>query len=225
VRIRGQKPRHLQLRTRIWYRSADTRFYRLDLLDPAERELHGLTILEVDRNFHVVNRLDAARAQWTDAGWELSDGALREIGPGAQVDTLPFVVTAIDLPETLEDFVAIQKPIEAMSFAELAVYVDRLRESGHHVTKYLVDLYAKLAKPLAHLVVVLVAIPFAIQSPRAGRLAGVGLAVGIMVGYLVVHYSALAFARAELLPPLLAAWTANVVFLGLGTAMLIRART
>jgi hypothetical protein len=30
-----------------------------------------------------------------------------------------------------------------------------------------------------------------------------------MAGYLVVHFVALAFARADLLPPLIAAWTAN----------------
>jgi lipopolysaccharide export system permease protein len=53
----------------------------------------------------------------------------------------------------------------------------------------------------------------------------VALAIAIMAGYLVVHYVALAFARADLLPPLLAAWTANVIFLGLGASLLLRART
>jgi len=51
------------------------------------------------------------------------------------------------------------------------------------------------------------------------------LAIAIMAGYLVVHYVALAFARADLLPPLLAAWTANIIFLGLGTSLFLRART
>jgi hypothetical protein len=35
----------------------------------------------------------------------------------------------------------------------------------------------------------------------------------------------LAFARADLLPPLLAAWTANIVFFGIGTSLFVRART
>src|SRR5206468_2657682 len=43
--------------------------------------------------------------------------------------------------------------------------------------------------------------------------------------YLVVHYVALAFARADLLPPLIAAWSANVIFMGLGASLLLRART
>jgi len=40
-----------------------------------------------------------------------------------------------------------------------------------------------------------------------------------------VHYVALAFARADLLPPFVAAWTANVIFFGIGTSLFLRART
>jgi lipopolysaccharide export system permease protein len=79
--------------------------------------------------------------------------------------------------------------------------------------------------PLVNLVLVLVAIPLALQSPRGGRLFGIGLAIAIMAGYLVVHYVALALARADLLPPLIAAWTANVIFMGIGVSFLLRART
>jgi len=49
--------------------------------------------------------------------------------------------------------------------------------------------------------------------------------VALSVGYWLVHYMALAFAKADLLPPFLAAWTANVVFAGLGAALFLRART
>lgn len=225
VKIKGQLPRHLQVRTRIWFRSSDTRFFRLELLDPVTRDMHGVTILEIDKSFRLVNRLDATVAHWTPDGWEFSDGALREITPDGHVVTVPFVVTALDLPEQIDDFIEIQKAVDAMGFVELRGYIARLQESGHQVKKYLVELYGKLAFPLAHLVMVLVAIPFALQNPRGGRLAGIGLAIGILAGYMVVHYSAIAFARADLLPPLMAAWTANVVFLGLGFALLLRART
>src|SRR5205823_14965720 len=103
--------------------------------------------------------------------------------------------------------------------------VPQLRAPGFQVRKYLVELYSKLSFPLINVVMVLVAIPFALQSPRGGRLFGVGLALAIMAGYLVVHYVALAFARADLLSPLLAAWTANIIFLGIGVSLFLRART
>ena len=225
VKIRGQAPRHLQTRQRLWVRSADTRFYRVELLNPATNDLHGVTILELDRDFRLTGRLDARRAHWTSAGWELSEGAYREIADDGKVQTVPFGRTALDLKEDLDDFLRIQKPVSTMSFWELRDYIAQLEAAGFQIRKYLVELYSKMSFPLVNLVMVLVAIPFALQSPRGGRLVGIGLAIMIMAGYLVVHYVALAFARADLLPPLIAAWTANVIFMGIGVSLLLRART
>jgi LPS export ABC transporter permease LptG len=226
VKIRGQLPRHLQSRERLWLRTADSRFYRVELLNPASSDMYGVTVLEVERGtFQLQSRLDARRAHWTPEGWELSDGAFREFGPQGEVQTIPFVMTAIDLREEMDDFTRIHKPIGAMSYFELRDYVDRLEATGYQVKKYTVELYSKLSFPWVNLIMVLVAIPFSLQSPRGGRLFGVALAIAIMAGYLVVHYVALAFARADLLPPLLAAWTANIIFLGLGTSLFLRART
>ncbi|MBI1848323.1 MAG: LPS export ABC transporter permease LptG [Candidatus Rokubacteria bacterium] len=225
VKIRGQPPRHLRARTRLWLRSADTRFYRVELLSPGTDELYGVTILETDGEFHLVNRLDARSARWSEGGWALSEGAFREIGPRGQVTTIPFERVAFQLPERITEFTDIQKQPEAMSYRELREYIAHLEAAGFSVKKYLGDLYAKLASPLTSFIMVLVAIPFALQSPRSGRVFGIGLAIAIMAGYMVVDYSARAFARADLLPPLLAAWTANVIFLGIGSSLFLRART
>ncbi len=225
VKIRGQLPRHLQSRQRLWLRASDSRFYRVELLNPGSDDLYGVTILEVDKQFRLVNRLDARKAHWTPAGWELTEGAFREILTGGQVQTVPFTMTALDLHEDIQDFTKIQKPVTSMSYRELKEYVTRLEATGFQVKKYMVELYSKLSFPLVNLIMVLVAIPFALQSPRGGRLFGVALAIAIMAGYLVVHYVAISFARADLLPPLLAAWTANIIFLGLGASLFLRART
>src|SRR6266850_735021 len=194
-----------------------SRFHELTAMKAAGISLYRVSapILLIDRGFRLVNRLDARHAHWTEAGWELRDGDFREIEAGGTVLTVPFTLTALDLAED----------IEAMSYWELRDYVTRLEAAGFQVKKYLVALYSKLSFPLVNLVMVLVAIPFALQSPRGGRLFGVGLAIAIMAGYLVVHYVALAFARADLLPPFVAAWTANVIFLGIGSSLFLRART
>jgi lipopolysaccharide export system permease protein len=226
VKIRGNLPRHLQSRERLWLRTGDTRFYRVELLNPAANDMYGVTVLEMDQHtFRLKSRLDARRAHWTPDGWELNDGAFREFGPNGEVQTVPFVMTALDLQDEIDAFTKVQKQTGAMSYRELRDYIARLEATGFHVKKYMVELYSKLSFPLVNLVMVLVAIPFSLQSPRGGRLFGVALAIAIMAGYLVVHFVALAFARADLLPPLMAAWTANVIFIGLGTSLLLRART
>ena len=226
VKIRGNLPRHLQKRNQLWYRSTDTRFWRMELLDPVERSIDQLLLLEVDQNFQLVSRLDAKRAKWTPAGWELSQGYQRQVVKGTRMESKPFERLVMKMPEDIQDFTNVQKPPEIMSFLELRAYVQKLQETGHQAGKYIVDLYSKLSFPLVHLIMALVAIPFALISPRSGgRALGIAIAIVISVGYWLVHYMALAFAKADLLPPFLAAWTANVVFAGLGAALFLRART
>jgi lipopolysaccharide export system permease protein len=225
IKIRGEVPRHLQRRAQIWYRSSDSRFFRLELLDPVGQQMDGLTILEIDRNYRLLNRLDAGRARWTAQGWEFERGVFRDFGQDGAVEAVPFTLSSLELPESIEDFARTQQPPEAMSFRELRAYLIKLQESGHQVGKYMVQLYSKLSFPLIHVIMVLVAIPFALQWPRGGRTIGIALAIAISMGYWLVSSMALSFAKADLLPPLLAAWTANIVFAGLGISLFLRART
>jgi lipopolysaccharide export system permease protein len=198
----------------------------MDLLTPVERSIDGLLVLEVDANFQLVSRLDAKRARWTPQGWELTEGFVRQVVNGNRMDSRAFDRTLVRMPEHVDDFTNVQTPPEFMSFRELRAYVQKLQETGHRAGKYIVELYSKLSFPLVHLIMALVAIPFALISPRSGgRALGIGIAIVISVGYWVVHYMAIAFAKADLLPPFLAAWTANIVFAGLGTALFLRART
>jgi len=226
VKIRGFPPRHLLRQGQIWYRSSDTRFLRIGLLDPAAKSLDALVLLDVDQEFHLLDRLDVAKAQWTPEGWQMSGGIMRRISPEGQVTTTAFQREMVAMPENVDDFIRVHRPPETMSFFELRAYVAKLRSGGHQVGAYLVQLHSKLSFPLVHLIMALVAIPFALSSPRAGgRAVGVGVALVIAVGYWMVHAVALAFGRADLLPPVLAAWTANIVFAGIGTVLLFKART
>jgi lipopolysaccharide export system permease protein len=226
VKIRGQLPRHLQRQTQIWYRSSDTRFFRMALLDPGGKSMEGLTVVEISPDFRLVERLDARFAQWTSEGWQLTDGVFRRVGPQNRVSSELFDSRLLPLPEHIDDFIQVQNAPDTMSFLELRAYVARLREGGHRVTRYMVQLYSKLSFPLVHVIMALVAIPFALVSPRSGgRAMGIGVAIVIAVGYWVVHSVAVAFAQADLLPAALAAWTANIVFAGIGTALFLSART
>ena len=225
IKIRGDLPRHLQTRTQIWFRSSNTRFFHMDLLSPVSEELYGVTILDIDQNYRLVDRLDAKRAQWTKAGWRFEDGIFREFDANREGRVIPFSAATIELPEAMEDFTQLQRPPDTMSFLELREYLAKLQESGHRVGKYFAQLYGKIAFPLVHVIMALIAIPFALQSPRGGRMIGIGVAVLIALGYWIVHSVAIALGKVDLLPPLVAAWSANVVFAGLGLFFFLRART
>jgi LPS export ABC transporter permease LptF/LPS export ABC transporter permease LptG len=226
VKIRKMAPRHLLRQHGIWYRSSDTRFLRMALLDPVAKSMDGLTVLQVDREFRLVERLDARKAQWTPDGWQLSGATIRTIDRANRVRSDAFDARLAVMPEHIDDFIQVQKPPHAMSFLELQAFVDKLRQSGHQFSKYMVRLYSKLSFPLVHFIVVLVAIPFALVSPRSGgHAAGIGVAIVIAAAYWLVDSIAVNLAEADLLPAALGAWTANIVFAGIGTALFLNART
>ena len=226
VKIRGFPPRHLQQQGQMWYRSSDRRFLKIGLLDPVARSLDGLIVLDLSPNFRLIDRLDVRRARWVSDGWEMWGGIARQIGPSQQVQSRSFDHRVMELPEHIDDFIRVQKLPDAMSFRELRAYVAKLRDGGHQVGTYLVQLYSKLSFPLVNLIMALVAIPFALATPRSGgRAVGIGVAIVVAVAYWMVHSVALAFARTDLLPPALAAWSANIIFTGLGAALLLSART
>ena len=226
VKIRGFPPRHLLRQGQIWYRSSDTRFLRIGLLDPASKTLDGLVLLDVDGEFRLLDRLDVARAQWTPEGWQMWGGILRRMNPAGRVTSTTFQHELVAMPEHIDDFIRIHRLPDTMSFLELRAYVAKLRSGGHPVGAYLVQLHSKLSFPLVHVIMALVAIPFALSAPRSGgRAVGIGVALVIAVGYWMVNAVAVAFGRADLLPPVLAAWTANIVFAGVGTVLLLKART
>jgi LPS export ABC transporter permease LptF/LPS export ABC transporter permease LptG len=226
VKIRGFPPRHLQQQGQMWFRSSDRRFLKIGLLDPVARSLDGLIVLDLSPDFRLIGRLDVRRAQWVSDGWEMWGGIARQIGASQQVQSRSFDHRVMELPEHIDDFIRVQKLPDAMSFRELRAYVAKLRDGGHQVGTYLVQLYSKLSFPLVHLIMALVAIPFALATPRSGgRAVGIGVAIVVAVASWMVHSVALAFARADLLPPALAAWSANIIFTGLGTALLLSAKT
>jgi len=226
VKIRGMPPKHLARQNQIWYRSSDTRFIRITLMDPVEKSMEGLQALDIDKDWKLVDRLDAKKASWTPEGWQVTGGTLRHIDDANRVRTEAFDKRLMALPEHINDFIEVQRPIDTLSFLELRAVVQKLRESGHQVSKYVVQLYSRLSFPLVHVIMVLVGIPFALASPRSGgRAMGIGMAIAIAVSYWMVHSVSLALAQADLLPPSLAAWTANVIFAGLGTALYLSART
>jgi lipopolysaccharide export system permease protein len=232
ARIKRRTMPELRKRTEIWYRgredgAAESRIYHIGLLDPANRHMSNVTVLSLGADFAMRRRWDARDMRWSEAedAWRLAHGVRREFRAGQPDRAEAFQEQAVRLPERYQDFAQVPRAPDVMNYAELRDYIERLQDAGHKVGKYLVDLYSKIAFPFAHPIMVLVGIPFALQSPRGGRVIGIALCLALGLGYFIVHSAAVALARTEILPPLVAAWSANALFATLGLYLYLRART
>ena len=66
-------------------------------------------------------------------------------------------------------------------------------------------------------------VPFSISRGRGSSIAlGIGLSLAVGVGYFLLQSLTLAFGYSGALPPIVAGWAANLVFLLIGIYLLLR---
>ncbi len=82
-----------------------------------------------------------------------------------------------------------------------------------------ISLHYHMTWPLANIVLLLLALPFAVQFERGSRVGRIVLAVSICGAYLLVDLTCQNLGRNEWLHPVLAAWTPTILFGSLGLVM------
>jgi lipopolysaccharide export system permease protein len=116
--------------------------------------------------------------------------------------------------------VLMQKP-EKMSAWRLYTYAQHLRENRQKALRYEIALWVKITYPLAVLVMMVIALPFAhFQSRQAG--VGAKIFAGIMLG-LAFHFLNRLSSHLGLLnewPPFTAAIMPTVIFLSVAVGMM-----
>lgn len=112
---------------------------------------------------------------------------------------------------------------ERMSVADLYTYIGHLRENGQATARHEIAFYSKLVYPLAVVVMMVLALPFAYVRIRDGGISG-KIFAGIVLG-LGFHLVSRLFGHLGLLnawPPLFSASFPTLLFLVAGAALLWR---
>jgi len=90
----------------------------------------------------------------------------------------------------------------------------------------MVDLLAKIAFPLINFIFPLIGISFSLKTERnAGVASGVGLCIAIGFAYWIVMALSISLGHVGILPPILSAFGANIIFGLTGILLLLNVRT
>jgi lipopolysaccharide export system permease protein len=171
-----------QFNTGFWLKD-ERRYINIgDLTAEAEPKLLRLRIYEFDERSRLVLITEAAEARYTQGtGWQLKDAVETrfDISGAATLTKTTSAVWNTPLAPGLLGSVRLS-PAD-MSLSRLNGYVKHLRNNQQSSSRYEIAFWNKLAYPFAAVVMVLLAIPFAIGSNRR---SGVGLkiVVGIAIG-------------------------------------------
>ncbi len=204
----------------IWIK-AERMILFIRYYEPSKAAIHGVAINYFDGDFHLVRRIDAQKGVYRNGKWDFTDvlEQRRNAATGEyEVQQLASESEAIGIAP--EDLRKVVKKSEEMSFQELLEYIRRIEKEGYDATAYRVDLNAKVAFPFVCLIMGAVGVGIAANRKIGSSLPG-AIAVGIGAAFLywILHSFCVSLGRGEVLPPVVAAWTANFVFACFGVIM------
>ncbi|HVH27306.1 MAG TPA: LptF/LptG family permease [Vicinamibacterales bacterium] len=239
--IRGYPPASFGALDRRWMIGENGNVYHYDLFDSAKNEFHQFTVYQVDparwdlRAVTRATRVALTPSDGTDGqrtwGWVATDGWSRDILRTTKNDVTKTVVSYSPFsnrPLSLEppSYFKNDQPIaDLMTYSQLKRYVAQLQVGGYDVMRYMVELQRKIAFPFVTIVLTLLAVPFAVTTGSRGALYGVGAAIILAIVYWLLVSVCAALGAGGLLPPMLAAWTPNILFTAAAAYLILTVRT
>ncbi len=218
--IKGRTLRNLGSRTNVTYLGQHNRLYLIRRYDIPRQSMIDPTLQEFEGE-RLKRRVDARKAVFSETGWAFTDGVERRFG-GDREEAIPFDSLFVELPEVPADFAREEVRPDEMSYPELARYTERVRQSGSSAEVYETDLRLRTAFPFATMVVILIASALAVQIRRGGIAIGFGFTLLITFVYWCGIRAGQVLGHSGTLPPLVAAWIVNIIFLVFGVVLLVR---
>ncbi|MDM8524072.1 LPS export ABC transporter permease LptG [Desulfococcaceae bacterium HSG8] len=208
----------------IWLK--DTRLItHIKYYNKTEKAIFGITLNYFDKNFRLIRRIDARKGFFRQGRWFLYELIEQSLDKKSGEYTVVFHEKrseSLNLsPENLEIVV---KKSEEMGFKELLEYVREVEAEGYDATIYKVDVYAKIAFPFVCLIMCITGTGIAVKGKmKEGLAVGIAYGIGIAFFYWVFYSFCVSLGYGEMLPPWIAVWTANFVFLCFGIVNILNA--
>jgi LPS export ABC transporter permease LptG len=221
--IRGRPPKTFNPLNRRWVIAGDGSIYHYGYFDAQRDTLTALTVYRlVPGGWQLASQTYAATAQYR-GGWTATRGWIQEF-TARPATWKTFAQQRIRL-EPPEYFKTEDTEMDLMTVAQLRRAVTELAATGANVVPQRVDLHRKLAFPFVTLVMTLLAVPFGVTTGRRGALYGIGLGIVLALSYWFIMSVFVAIGKAGLLPPVLAAWTPNIIVSAAAIYLLLTAKT
>lgn len=210
-----------QLRSGLWVKDGP-RFVNVRTVLP-DRSMQQVRIFEFDERHVLVSISEAATGEYVaeQHAWQLEDvRQTRFLDNHTDVVQLAQLSWRSDLtPEVLSVLMVVP---ERMSVGTLFAYIRHLHENRQNADRYEIALWKKVVYPFAALVMMALALPFALTHDRVGGVS-VKVFLGVMLG-VAFHLLNGLFSNLGVINswhPALAALTPSLLFLAAAAVMLV----
>ena len=215
---------------RQWVYGQGSRIYNFGFLDPKKAEMTKVNVYELNaQNFQLMHQISAQQAFWSQSAqtWNFHNGVSQEAGPRYN-NYRQFLHGSAEFPELKEApswFVKEEKEYKEMNFEELGQYIQELKASGVETIPLQVQYFKKFAVPLFAFIMAVLSIPFAFVAGNKGAMTGVGVSFGIAIAYWSLETVFEQVGDLNQLPPAMAAWSPDIIFLLTGFWLMARMKT
>lgn len=204
----------------VWFKSKKM-IYHFKVYDMPLKTLEGVSVFRLDDNFGIEERIEAKDARLKGDGWVFYNGLIKKYSDDGRVTLSEFDEAVFFLPEMPKEFTQPPLSSDAMSLRELHGYAKRIRTEGHDPVKYMVDLNLKISFSFICLVMALLGLSLSFRKEKgSGMYEGVATGVGLAFVFYVFLGLSRSLGYTGVIPPILAAWVPNILFLGLGSIMI-----
>jgi LPS export ABC transporter permease LptF/LPS export ABC transporter permease LptG len=209
---------------RIYYDGL--RMYYYNYFDPIASVFSHLTILEIDASdWLITRRIYADKGTLNGHELMLNEAWIRGFSGRKPSKFFQMKENSLFINETKDYFIKDWKEPDQMNYAELAQYIQDIKERQFDTVRLQVDLHSKISFPLVSLIMTLLAIPFAFSMGKRGALVGIGLSLIIAMIYWGAIGVFQSMGYAGYLQPFLAAWGPNFLFGLVGLYFMLTLRT
>jgi LPS export ABC transporter permease LptG len=208
-----------EVKENIFFKDAYQRYYFARRVNMKDKSMEGVMVYEVTQE-RFPRLILAESASFQGKLWELKQGMVHKYDAKGFLNyEAAFAQMQLNVSEDVLSFTE-QKAYTDMDRKELSDMIKVLGKGGMNTQALLTELFMRYSIPLTCFVFALVGVPFSLSSPRSGQTWGVMVTIVFMFTFYVFASVFRSLGRGGILPPVVAAFTPQLLFMAVGFILL-----
>ena len=174
----------------------------------------------------LVSHLTARRATYDTTQqhkWVVRDYMIREMKGMKEVITKGEKLDTVIKMEP-QDFLITRDQYETMTSPELKTYIDNQKRRGFaNIKEFEVEYYKRIATPFAAFILTLIGASLSSKKVKGGMGMNLGVGLGLSASYILFQTISSTFAISGNVPPVVAVWIPNILYLFIAIYLYIKA--
>ena len=225
IRIRDiwkSVPSSAEIRNNLIFKSKDGWLAYIKTFNGERNIMSGITILYQNADTTVRRRIDAEKAEWKNDKWYFYNSYIRDFPDDRKEKAKILKISEALIAESPKELVSRKKQIDQLTVGELNKEIKYLEIRGEKTGEERVFLHLKLSYAFSIFMLSFLSLPFGLNTEKYKGVI-LSFAVSFLIGF--VYWQMLSLGKVlgmhAVLTPFIAGWGGNVIFLIVGSIMLL----